>query len=64
VVPVTDSLLSTVARLRFDCRSAGHPLADRAHHEDLWIAGTALHVEARLVTADRIVDDVPGLALA
>jgi predicted nucleic acid-binding protein len=64
VVPVTDSLLSTVARLRFDCRSTGHPLADRSHHEDLWIAGTAIHVDAPLVTADRIFDDAPGLALA
>jgi predicted nucleic acid-binding protein len=30
VVPVSDGLLSTVAELRFRCRSAGHPLHDRA----------------------------------
>lgn len=64
VVPVTDALLSTVARLRFECRVVGHPLADRSHHEDLWIAATAVHVRAQLVTADRIFDETPELALA
>lgn len=62
VVPTTDKLVSTVARLRFDCRSIGHPLASASHHADLWIAATAVHVGAPLVAADRIFEGVPGLA--
>jgi predicted nucleic acid-binding protein len=63
-IPVTDALLTEVAQLRFDCRRIGHPLADRSHHEDLWIAATAIHINAHLATADRIFADVPGLVLA
>jgi hypothetical protein len=43
VVPVSDRFLSTLAELRFACRRAGHPLHDRAHANDLWIATSALH---------------------
>ena len=49
VIPITDALLTTVARTRFECRTIGHPLAGRAHHQDLWIAATAIHVQAPLV---------------
>lgn len=63
VVPVTDSLLDTVANLRFECRRDGHPLADRSHHQDLWIAAAAIHIDARLVTVDGIFADVPRLTL-
>jgi len=63
VVPVTDSLLDTVAQLRFECRRDGHPLADRSHHQDLWIAAATIHIDAHLVTADGIFTDVPRLTL-
>lgn len=63
VVPVTNSLLDTVANLRFECRRHGHPLADRSHHQDLWIAAAAIHIDAHLVTADGIFTDVPRLSL-
>ena len=63
VVPVTDALLSTMADLRAACRRMGHPLADRVHSNDLWIAASALHISAALVTADGIFADVPGLVL-
>lgn len=64
VIPVTDPLLYTVAKLRYECRTLGHPLADRSHHADLWIAAAAIHVKARLVAADRVFDNVPTLMLA
>lgn len=63
VVPVSDRLLSTAAALRFACRREGHPLHDRAHANDLWIAASAIHIGARLLTADNVFDDVPGLPL-
>jgi predicted nucleic acid-binding protein len=64
VVPVTDQYLTTVAQLRAACRHAGHPLADRTHSNDLWIAATAIHINAELVIADQIFSHVPRLALS
>jgi predicted nucleic acid-binding protein len=63
VVPVTDALLSAMAELRADCRRIGHPLADPFHGNDLWIAATASHIGAVLVTADQIFTGVPDLTL-
>jgi tRNA(fMet)-specific endonuclease VapC len=63
VVPVSDHLLSTVAELRFACRRAGHPLHDRAHGNDLWIAASAIHIGAPLLTADKVFSGTPGLRL-
>jgi predicted nucleic acid-binding protein len=61
VVPVTDHLLTRVAELRFACRGAGHPLVDRTHASDLWVAASAIHIGAALLTADGIFDGTPGL---
>ncbi len=63
VVPVSDRFLSTLAELRFACRGAGHPLHDRAHANDLWIAASALHIDAPLLTADNVFSNTPGLSL-
>jgi len=63
VVPVSDALLTRLAELRFACRQTGHPLADPAHANDLWIATSALHIAAGLVSADAIFDGVPDLDL-
>ncbi len=63
VVPVSDRFLSTLAELRFACRGAGHALHDRAHANDLWIAASALHIGAPLLTADNAFSDTPGLTL-
>ena len=63
VVPVSDAFLTAVARLRARCRRTAHPLADRVHGNDLWIAASAIHVEGGLLTADRVFDDVPGLTV-
>lgn len=63
VVPVSDKLLTVAAELRFACRNDGHPLHDRGHANDLWIAASAIHIGASLLTADSIFEDAPGLAL-
>jgi predicted nucleic acid-binding protein len=64
VLPVTDDLLHVVARVRHACRAHGHPLADRIHHSDLWIAAAAVDSETALLTVDKVFRGVPGLALA
>ena len=63
VVPVSDRLLSTVAELRYECRRAGHSLHDPSHANDLWIAASAIHIEAPLLTTDRVFQDAPGVTL-
>lgn len=59
VIPITDSLITQVAALRHACRRDGHPLANSAHANDLWIAASTIHVRAKLVTADGLFTDVP-----
>ena len=63
VIPVSDGLLSTVAELRYQCRLAGHPLHARSHANDLWIAASAIHIDAPLLTADHVFDNTPELTL-
>jgi tRNA(fMet)-specific endonuclease VapC len=63
VVPVSNMLLTTAAELRFECRRAGHPLHDRSHANDLWIAASAVHISAPLLTGDGVFNDTPGLTL-
>lgn len=63
VIPVSDQLLRTVAELRHQCRLAGHPLHDRSHANDLWIAASAIHIDAPLLAADGVFENTPGLTL-
>lgn len=64
VVPVSDALVATAAQLRHLCRIEGHPLHDRAHGNDLWIAATAVHLGVPLLTADSVFTACPRLELA
>jgi predicted nucleic acid-binding protein len=63
VIPVSDALLSAVAELRYACRLAGHPLHDRSHANDLWIAASAIHIGASLLADDGVFENTPGLTL-
>ena len=56
-------LVSIYAQLRVDCQLADHPLGQREHDADRWIAATALRLAIPLVTHDRIFRDAPGLML-
>jgi len=63
VVPVSDALLTTAAQLRHACRQVGHALHEPIHANDLWIAASAVHTGAPLLTADAVFDGIPGLIL-
>lgn len=63
VVPVTDNLLTSAAKLRLACRRVGHPLHEPAHANDLWVATSAIHIDAPLLTADSVFASTPGLEL-
>ena len=56
-------LIVVYARLRVACERAGHPLAQKVHDADRWIAATAIRLGVALVSNDRIFEGVPGLTL-
>jgi predicted nucleic acid-binding protein len=61
VIDVDDHLIWTHARLRTTCRRVGHPLHDKSHNGDLWIAASAVAHDLPLVTDDQLFEGVPGL---
>lgn len=57
VVPVSDTLLTRIAELRYTCRLAGHPLADRVHATTSgWplVPSTSLHPCSRQTASSAI----------
>jgi predicted nucleic acid-binding protein len=63
IVDSGPELIETYVQLRVACQRAGHPLAQKIHNADRWVAATALRLELPLIANDRIFDDVPGLQL-
>ncbi len=59
-----DDLTATAfARLRLACEQAGHPLHQKVHTGDLWIAATAVRRGLTLVSDDAVFDGCPELQL-
>jgi predicted nucleic acid-binding protein len=56
-------LVAIYAQLRANCEAAGHPLAQKGHIADRWIAATAIRLGIPLVSNDGIFRDAPGLGL-
>ena len=56
-------LVLAYAQLRIDCERIGHPLHQRQHDADRWIAATAIRLAIPLVSNDGIFGDVPRLIL-
>ncbi len=63
IAVIDDALIWTHARLRVDCRAAGHALAQPTHAADLWVAATAVHLGIPLVSHDQVFARTPGLDL-
>ena len=58
-----DEMISRCAALRLTCRQVGHPLADKVHDGDRWIAATGPRLRLPVASHDRIFSGVPGLSL-
>ena len=56
-------LIATYAQLKVDCHRVGHPLAQKIHDGDRWVAATALRLGLPLVANDGIFNGVPGLVV-
>ena len=63
VVQPDDDLMQRCAELRATSAANGHPLGQKAHESDRWIAATALHLRAELVSDDGVFRNVPGLVV-
>lgn len=56
-------LVDVYARLRADCEAIGHPLGQRHHDADRWVAAAAVRLGIPLVAHDGIFREAPGLVL-
>jgi predicted nucleic acid-binding protein len=63
VTAPNEDTAQTYATLRAACRKIGHPLHQKIHDGDRWIAATAVHLGLPVVSHDGIFRDVPGLDL-
>lgn len=63
VVQTEQQLIDRCAQLRAWASGAGHPLGQKIHEADRWVAATALALHLELVAGDRIFEGVPGLTV-
>jgi predicted nucleic acid-binding protein len=58
-----DETVWEYARLRAECMRSGHPLHQKHHNGDLWIAATARRWQLPLIAHDAMFRKAPGLTL-
>lgn len=60
-IPVTEAVVQAFAELKVECRQQGHPLHEKIHTADCWIAATARAHALPLMSLDKVFRDAPGL---
>jgi predicted nucleic acid-binding protein len=63
IAVIDDAMIWSHARLRAECRAAGHALSQPSHASDLWVAATAAHFEIPIVTHDNVFLNAPRLTV-
>lgn len=63
LLPVDRETIEQVAQTRSRCRAVGHPLHQKEHNGDLWIAAAAIRWGLTLVAHDAVFIDCPDLDL-
>jgi predicted nucleic acid-binding protein len=58
-----DEMSNVYANLRYQCQKIGHPLAQKVHDGDRWIAAAAIQLHLPLVSHDAVFDGAPQLEL-
>lgn len=59
----SDDVVEAYAELQAWCKAAGHPLQQKQHAADRWVAACAIAKEMPLLAGDRIYQGAPGLTL-
>src|SRR5690606_7073464 len=62
VVQPDDELMRECALLRVLCERLGHPLGQKVHEADRWIAATARSRGLDLISDDQVFANTPGLS--
>ena len=57
------ALIETYVSLRHACTNVGHPLGQKHHEADRWIAATARWLGVPLVAHDAVFREAPGVAV-
>lgn len=63
VIPVDDGVIAAYARLGADCAATGHPLHQKIHTADRWVAACAIRHGLPLLSADAVFKNTPGLTV-
>ena len=63
VVQPDDDLMRICAELRANCMAVAHPLGQKVHEADRWIAATAMALGVELVSSDTVFNGISGLAV-
>lgn len=63
IVQPDDELMLACARLRIESERAGHPLGQKLHEADRWIASTAQRLHLDLVSDDSVFVGVHNLTV-
>jgi predicted nucleic acid-binding protein len=63
VVWSSEGLVDAYVSLREDCTLSGHPLGQKHHEADRWVAATALWLDIPLVAHDAVFRDAPGITV-
>jgi tRNA(fMet)-specific endonuclease VapC len=63
VVQPDDELIRACASLRAECERGGHPLGQKVHEADRWIAASALRLGLEVVSDDTVFDQVDRLSV-
>lgn len=63
VIQTSEALINQCAVLRAQTGRAGHPLSQKIHEADRWVATTAVVLGLELVAGDGIFDGIAGLDL-
>lgn len=62
-IPADTKVIETMAQLFAAARTTGHPIQDKIHTADRWIAASAIAYNLPLFSTDYIFRNVPGLRL-
>lgn len=60
-IAVDEPVVQAFARLGAEARRAGHPLQEKVHSGDRWVAATAIALDLPLFAGDKIYRGCPGL---
>lgn len=63
IVQTEERLIRRCAEVRAWAHRAGHPLAQKIHEADRWVAAIAIELDLELIAGDSIFQGVPDLAL-